>query len=201
VGHPSVSWKSTSRSSVGPRRRSAVAIRSWPKPPRTGWERSQPNLTRCVFDGYGTRFLILPGERFLPEEFSWILSGSPKGGQTASITLHTYGHLFPDELEAADSGVSEGGLEPPRPMRALGPQPSASAYSATPTWCTWVRADCSKGLAGGTDQAGRLMAARSRVFQGVRLKPWRPGVRTAAWCSVSRGVVVRSARMVASACW
>ena len=30
--------------------------------------------------------------------------------------------------------VSEGGLEPPRPIRALGPQPSASAYSATPTW-------------------------------------------------------------------
>ena len=30
--------------------------------------------------------------------------------------------------------VSEGGLEPPRPYRALGPQPSASANSATPTW-------------------------------------------------------------------
>jgi ABC-type lipoprotein export system ATPase subunit len=30
--------------------------------------------------------------------------------------------------------VSEGGLEPPRPIRALGPQPSASANSATPTW-------------------------------------------------------------------
>src|ERR687894_84419 len=29
--------------------------------------------------------------------------------------------------------VSEGGLEPPRPDRALGPQPSASTNSATPT--------------------------------------------------------------------
>ena len=29
--------------------------------------------------------------------------------------------------------VSEGGLEPPRPIRTLGPQPSASANSATPT--------------------------------------------------------------------
>src|SRR5829696_7786532 len=29
--------------------------------------------------------------------------------------------------------VSEGGLEPPRPYRALGPQPSASTNSATPT--------------------------------------------------------------------
>ena len=100
-------------------------------------------------------------------------------------------------------GVSEGGLEPPRPMRALGPQPSASAYSATPTWCTWVRADCSKGPAGVQGQAGRLMAARSRVFQGVRVKPWRAGVgaRTAAWRSVRRGVAGRSARVAASACW
>ena len=98
-------------------------------------------------------------------------------------------------------GVSEGGLEPPRPMRALGPQPSASAYSATPTWCTWVRADCSKGLVGRTGQAGRLTVARSRVPQGVRLKPWGPGVRTAAWCSVRRGVAGRSARVAASVCW
>jgi hypothetical protein len=67
-----------------PRRRSAVAVRSWPMPPRTCWERRRPNLTRCVFDGYGTRFLILPGERFLPEEFSWILSGSRDGDQTAT---------------------------------------------------------------------------------------------------------------------
>ena len=29
--------------------------------------------------------------------------------------------------------MSEGGLEPPRPIRTLGPQPSASANSATPT--------------------------------------------------------------------
>jgi hypothetical protein len=34
------------------------------------------------------------------------------------------------------NGVSEGGLEPPRPIRAPGPQPGASAYSATPTWWT-----------------------------------------------------------------
>ena len=32
------------------------------------------------------------------------------------------------------NGVSEGGLEPPRPIRAPGSQPGASAYSATPTW-------------------------------------------------------------------
>src|SRR4029453_5782661 len=98
-------------------------------------------------------------------------------------------------------GVSEGGLEPPRPIRALGPQPSASAYSATPTWCTWVRADCSKGATWRRGQAGRLTVARSRVPQGVRSKPWGPGVRTAAWCSVRRGVVGRSARMAASAWW
>ena len=30
--------------------------------------------------------------------------------------------------------VSEGGLEPPCPIRALAPQASASAYSATRTW-------------------------------------------------------------------
>jgi integrase len=36
--------------------------------------------------------------------------------------------------DRSSGGVSEGGLEPPRPIRALGPQPSASAYSATPTW-------------------------------------------------------------------
>ena len=30
--------------------------------------------------------------------------------------------------------VSEGGLEPPPPYRGLGPQPSASTNSATPTW-------------------------------------------------------------------
>ena len=29
--------------------------------------------------------------------------------------------------------VSEAGLEPARPYRSLGPQPSASTYSATPT--------------------------------------------------------------------
>src|SRR4029453_11775022 len=93
-----------------------------------------------------------------------------------------------DEAQKSCSGgVSEGGLEPPRPMRALGPQPSASAYSATPTWRTWVRADCSKGAARGRGQAGRLTVARSRVSQGVRLTPWGPGLRTAAWCSVRRG--------------
>src|SRR5262247_1775735 len=35
---------------------------------------------------------------------------------------------------ANTSSVSEGGLEPPRPNRAPGPQPGASANSATPTW-------------------------------------------------------------------
>jgi len=47
----------------------------------------------------------------------------------------------------SSGGVSEGGLEPPRPIRALGPQPSASAYSATPTGCAPrpVPTDCSKG--------------------------------------------------------
>jgi integrase len=39
-----------------------------------------------------------------------------------------------DARTGSSGGVSEGGLEPPRPIRALGPQPSASAYSATPTW-------------------------------------------------------------------
>jgi hypothetical protein len=103
--------------------------------------------------------------------------------------------------KSCSGGVSEGGLEPPRPMRALGPQPSASAYSATPTWCTWVRADCSKGATRRRGQAGRLTVDRSRVPQGVRLKPCGPGVRTAAWCSVKRGVTGRSARMAASAWW
>ena len=103
--------------------------------------------------------------------------------------------------KSCSGGVSEGGLEPPRPMRALGPQPSASAYSATPTWCTWVRADCSKGATRRRGQAGRLTVDRSRVPQGVRLKPCGPGVRTAAWCSVRRGVTGRSARMAASAWW
>jgi Phage integrase family len=98
-----------------------------------------------------------------------------------------------DARDRSSVGVSEGGLEPPRPMRALGPQPSASAYSATPT--------CSKGAGGRTGQAGRLMVARSRVFQGVRSKPWGPGVRTAAWCSVTRGAAVRSVRTAASVCW
>jgi hypothetical protein len=41
----------------------------------------------------------------------------------------------------SSGGVSEGGLEPPRPMRALGPQPSASAYSATPTWAARAGAE------------------------------------------------------------
>ena len=36
--------------------------------------------------------------------------------------------------KVSESVVSEGGLEPPRPYRTLGPQPSASANSATPTW-------------------------------------------------------------------
>ncbi len=37
------------------------------------------------------------------------------------------------DTDSARVTVSEGGLEPPRAMRPLGPQPSASAYSATPT--------------------------------------------------------------------
>ncbi len=36
------------------------------------------------------------------------------------------------KIRLSDS-VSEGGLEPPRDYLPLGPQPSASAYSATPT--------------------------------------------------------------------
>jgi integrase len=49
----------------------------------------------------------------------------------------------------SSSVVSEGGLEPPPPSRGLGPQPSASAYSATPTWCApSMLPDCSKGAEG-----------------------------------------------------
>ena len=37
--------------------------------------------------------------------------------------------------------VSEGGLEPPCPIRALAPQASASTYSATRTWVRPVAPD------------------------------------------------------------
>src|SRR5262245_5282167 len=40
----------------------------------------------------------------------------------------------PDQRLRTSQIVSEGGLEPPRPYRAPGPQPGASANSATPTW-------------------------------------------------------------------
>ena len=54
--------------------------------------------------------------------------GTPDRGAALSArsaeTTHVIEHLF----------VSEGGLEPPRPYRALAPQASASANSATPTW-------------------------------------------------------------------
>lgn len=51
------------------------------------------------------------------------------GAPPLRVTLDEVG------LRSAGMGpvVSEGGLEPPRPYRALGPQPSASANSATPT--------------------------------------------------------------------
>src|SRR5947209_9994195 len=46
--------------------------------------------------------------------------------------VHTILHaVLKDALTLA---VSERGLEPLRPIRAPGPQPGASAYSATPTW-------------------------------------------------------------------
>jgi integrase len=151
---------------------------------------------------------VLPSmdERTANAVANLILGGRKEDDESAVNPLST-GPSVHEPKEGGDArtpssgGVSEGGLEPPRPMRALGPQPSASAYSATPTWCTWVRADCSKGAARGRGQAGRLTVARSRVSQGVRLTPWGPGVRTTAWCSVRRGAAGRSARTVASAWW
>ena len=43
--------------------------------------------------------------------------------------------------------VSEGGLEPPCPIRALAPQASASTYSATRTWVRPVAPDSAETIA------------------------------------------------------
>src|SRR6478672_3685347 len=80
--------------------------------------------------------------------------------------------------------VSEGGLEPPRPIRALAPQASASAYSATRTR---VRRNCSKGEAReshrGRAWAGcqdGVMAEHSREPQGAASDPVHDSAHDAA---------------------
>ena len=63
----------------------------------------------------------------------------PPGRLWVSLLPTDQVHYFPDAGRAAmtndrEGSVSERGLEPPRAVRPLGPQPSASANSATPTW-------------------------------------------------------------------
>jgi hypothetical protein len=51
--------------------------------------------------------------------------------------------------------VSEGGLEPPCPLRALAPQASASTYSATRTWVRPVAPDSAETIASSPRLTGR----------------------------------------------
>jgi site-specific DNA recombinase len=55
-------------------------------------------------------------------------------GVLVSYDPHTRRARVTCRPNVSESVVSEGGLEPPRPNRAPGPQPGASANSATPTW-------------------------------------------------------------------
>jgi integrase len=68
-----------------------------------------------------------------------LILGQQQDAESAAVNPLSTGpqvHEAQEGGEARDrssGGVSEAGLEPARPYRALGPQPSASAYSATPT--------------------------------------------------------------------
>ncbi|GAA4905049.1 recombinase family protein [Streptomonospora salina] len=81
--------------------------------------------------------------------------------------------LSPDLI--GDSKVSEGGLEPPCPMRALAPQASASTYSATRTYRparralagltiakVWGRSDIVSGFGGSMEGSGPKSAVKRR---------------------------------------
>jgi integrase len=84
---------------------------------------------------------VLPSmdERTANAVASLILGGARRDYEPAAVKPLTKGRTVHRAREGGEarnrsSGVvSEGGLEPPPPCRGLGPQPSASAYSATPT--------------------------------------------------------------------
>ena len=93
--------------------------------------------------------------------------------------------------------VSEGGLEPPRPIRALAPQASASAYSATRTRCVFSR---STTLVEALSAA--VTVAKGRADTRIGLVA-RNGVRMGEWTATTYAPTtpwVRPGREVVDIC-
>src|SRR5690349_8039255 len=75
--------------------------------------------------------------RFQPHRRGGDLNGPGRAGDSQNLCISRAVRVFKRCSEKGDVPplwVSEGGLEPPCPLRALAPQASASAYSATRTW-------------------------------------------------------------------
>ena len=77
---------------------------------------AEPAVKAAIYEQLGLKVTYLPGEDKIRADVT--ISPEIFAGQTANMGQWV---------------VSEGGLEPPCPLRALAPQASASAYSATRT--------------------------------------------------------------------
>src|SRR5690349_4762951 len=78
--------------------------------------------------------------RFQPHRRGGDLNGPGRAGDSQNLCISRAVRVFKRCSEKGDVPplwVSEGGLEPPCPLRALAPQASASAYSATRTRDAW----------------------------------------------------------------
>ena len=73
-------------------------------------------------------------KHYIPARRFTSVNGHKTGGKGCPSAVRIrYAPFLRADLSDRGDKVSEGGLEPPRPHRALGPQPSASTNSATPT--------------------------------------------------------------------
>jgi hypothetical protein len=113
-------------------------------PPDGVWGRSSSywtylddsdNAARCGARRRGPSMIGRTGPRACVELRSWLAAQT--GNSRPALVQRVGVRSSVDSPDAAvcHENVSEGGLEPPPPIRGLAPQASASAYSATRTGC------------------------------------------------------------------